>query len=634
MPTVRTYRDAFGPQRPLEPLPAVRRNPYQVVQLETPGPRPTPSAEALGSAFGEAMGRIGAEWYGQMELRHSQLEAQQGAQLLDTWELNRIDDPEKGLLATVRGEQAHTLLNTVPEEFKETAAKIQEGLKSGRARDAFQRYSGQRELEITRKLQSHVAREEETFAKAQSEATVQTAQAAAVANVLDEQRREREIDRIPQAIQTDATLHGLPQSYVDLKSNIEVSKARGMVVDAMIAKGQDFAAREYFEKYKEQFWGDQRTKFEEKLQLANTETKGSIAAGAVWDELGPKSDDSPANIDQMLDALRKALPDPKIYTAAKQSLEERYNAFNAGKAQRANANESTIWKTVLPALDPKAAPNAQPATLDEVGKMPAYLALTGEQQRDVRNAITNDMEQLKQRGRGDQEWLWRVGSQAWEEQQRARTRREQAESDKTTAAFARYMRMSSPTELMKYSEDQIINMLPTFGTALTERLLATRRSLDTPAKIKKAEIDEDLFNEVANAAGLPAYKSAGTRTQLEDARLGELKTRVLDAISQKEKGGKELSREEKKTLMKDMVDQRVMLNVWGTDPSLPAAAVAPGEAAKAYVPVSQIPTPVRSRMENMIRSNGARITDDKLSRAYAAALRGDDAALQAILNEK
>lgn len=77
--------------------------------------------------------------------------------------------------------------------------------------------------------------------------------------------------------------------------------------------------------------------------------------------------------------------------------------------------------------------------------------------------------------------------------------------------------------------------------------------------------------------------------------------------------------------------KKVRLNVWGTDPERVAATLSTDERGKAYVPIDQIPANNNQSIRADIVAKGKEATDDKIQRAYAAALIGDRALYDSIL---
>ena len=64
------------------------------------------------------------------------------------------------------------------------------------------------------------------------------------------------------------------------------------------------------------------------------------------------------------------------------------------------------------------------------------------------------------------------------------------------------------------------------------------------------------------------------------------------------------------------------------------AAMTADQRAKAYVPIDRIPPGRAQAIRELFATGGGQATDDRIQRAYAAALAGDEARLAAILKER
>jgi hypothetical protein len=86
--------------------------------------------------------------------------------------------------------------------------------------------------------------------------------------------------------------------------------------------------------------------------------------------------------------------------------------------------------------------------------------------------------------------------------------------------------------------------------------------------------------------------------------------------------------------MTRVIDRKVMINEWGRDPEKIAALVPIGDRGAAYVPLSRIPRENVARLKHLMRLNGVMVTDDRLQRAHAAALLGDEAQWKQLIGER
>jgi hypothetical protein len=104
--------------------------------------------------------------------------------------------------------------------------------------------------------------------------------------------------------------------------------------------------------------------------------------------------------------------------------------------------------------------------------------------------------------------------------------------------------------------------------------------------------------------------------------------RRIDIAQQQAK--RTLTREEKAKLMHEEVDNKVMLDVWGTDPSKPVSTVRGDDMEKAYVMVgeeqvklSSIPAEDRAQIMRSRMARGLPVTEADIAKTW---VRGRSAA--------
>jgi hypothetical protein len=588
MPTVRNYG---GPRVETQALPGVRRT-------------AAPTEETFGKSGGDKLLKVGLALYEDEILRQDQVAVLEADRKLSDWELRRMHDPREGALAR-RGKDAFGLPDTIGQEFDKAVGEIRQGLTTERQRIAFDRHAESRRNDIRKTLSRHVFNEVRKFDDAETENYLKNAQQAALVNYHDPERISIELERQRAAIVDFSARHGLGTEYVKQKTAQAVSHTHVGVIQRMLANGQDGMAEKYFNAVKSEIAGDDIAQVEKALAVAVTEGAGMRAADDIWQQIGPKNDIAPVNLDVMVEEVKKRHSnDPKLIKAATAALKERAAIHNGAQKERAEANEAAVWSAVA---------NGQ--SLNNVRRMPEYLALPGSAQERVKNHIVD---------------------RAFSMSQRARTLETQADADRSKRYFAAYLTYSNPETLHAMSENEIMSLLPVLGNELTGRLMEKKRSFMKSADaVRAATIDDDLFKQAADRAGLEPYATKhGSDKEERDARLGRLKNHVetLIDIEQRAKG-RVLTREEKAVIMQSEIEKKVMLDVWGRDPVLPAAAVKPDQAGKAYVPLDQVPPEVVTQAVNYLRSIGrvplgisdqaaARRMRARIERAYGARLTG------------
>jgi hypothetical protein len=91
------------------------------------------------------------------------------------------------------------------------------------------------------------------------------------------------------------------------------------------------------------------------------------------------------------------------------------------------------------------------------------------------------------------------------------------------------------------------------------------------------------------------------------------------------KGGKDLTADEKQTIVDRVVMDKVYVDEWGTDPQKPLALVTPEEMSKAYVrvngrnvPVSSVPQTDRRQIVRALQATGQQPTEQAIVEMYLA----------------
>jgi hypothetical protein len=299
----------------------------------------------------------------------------------------------------------------------------------------------------------------------------------------------------------------------------------------------------------------------------------SAASTAVWEQLGPKRDEDPINEDLMVRALEaKFVGDPQKSHLAIASLKEKVAAHDKGTKERRDANLSNVWKASLAG-----------AGIAQIVASPEYAAMDGNTQRQVK-------EHLEDRS-------WTLSRRAKE-----------VSDDKKAAQHELYWRYSQPEVLDGMTDNAVTALYPSLGVELTDKLMATKRNLEKPAKLAEAKIDQDDFNHFARAAGLKP-EAKGDR-----ANLGEIKYQVENAIDAEQQAKKRvLSREEKAKIMKrglvevDVQVHRSFLNV-----DLGKTTTKKRIFDVQYPGNISIPKADRDKIAGDLSSRGLPVTDDNI----------------------
>lgn len=144
----------------------------------------------------------------------------------------------------------------------------------------------------------------------------------------------------------------------------------------------------------------------------------------------------------------------------------------------------------------------------------------------------------------------------------------------------------------------------------------------SPEKVLEARMDSEDFNTLADRAGLHPFKTG--QSEDEKRALGTLKQAVEQRINYEQQTRKRvLTRDEKQTVMQQVIDNQVMVESWGPDTAKPAAMMAPKELEDAYVMVNKrpvrlkdIPADERLTIIRKRRQYGLPVTEQAIAESW------------------
>lgn len=602
-------------------MPTVSRPVRQVRTAAIPGVRRTAAEtpESLGAGLaraegqtaeaaanlGDVVSRLGVSTYTEIQRQERQrahdvamLEADNA---LTKWTNDRLYNPEGGAL-TKKGKAAQALPEEVDGDFEKTASEIGATLSTPEQRAAFEQLKLRHQIGLDTVLKRHVFAEMTAFEKQELDAKLENTVGTVSANALDPKAAVAALTDGLTALRRSAERLGYGPEELLQRETALTTRAHVGAIEQLLALGNDKAAVAYFEGFKGQIAGDAQAKIVAAIDAGTTAAEGVRSSDQIWNELGPKGESDPVNIDAMETAAREQhKDDPKVLTATLQRLRERKAGVDAGRADRKEAIAGDLWKAV-----------AQGASLSDIQRMPQYLAAPGALQVQVSEHVVDRAEQ---------------------QASRKLTGATRGEQQKEQAGWAMLWHYDDPAVLSKMTDNQVLALLPDLGVDHVNRLMQKKRAYEkSDDTVRAATIDSELFKSVAVGAGMNAY---APKTDVEKADLSQLQNTVEAAIDREQQArGKTLTRDEKEKLTRSIVDQKVYLSVWGSDRERIAALVTtPADRQAAYVPLTKIPAAPLAQYLNYARSLDPRNqgkTDqqlqaeyqDRIQRAYAIRVLG------------
>jgi len=513
---------------------------------------------------------------------------------------------ENGFVNIVGGNAVKQPLSEDYRAKREGVAKqIRDGLGSDTQRIAFDKRARIADRQFDARLYRHVADQSRAYQDVVSEGVMATERASAALNWDQPGQIQMSLLRTDMEIERQARLKGMDDpDVINQQKRIAGTLIHADVIGQMLSQGKDSAAAAYYNQFKSELTPEAIVLLGNKVKSATVDGESIRGADTAWGYLGPKGPDDPVRLDLMETWLRDRYKDnPAEMKSAIADVRSRAVAFKDGVTEMKASNVADVLQQYHDGAD-----------LATLQTMPSYQALDGKAKTEVRDYIV-------QRGRG--------------EQQHARMDAQYREGEKAARGFSTYWELSNPQTLNTLSEKQILAMEPVLGRQLTEDLVKDKRKLNSPESVKAATIDAELFNVVAADVGLKPYEKNNSEDQKE--YLGRLRNEVEAAIDVAQRdSGKALNREEKETLMRKMVDKKVMLDKWSGDTSLPAPIIKPEQRSKIYVPLDTIDGAWLKGAINFMRSAGYAPIDwsdqqikqgmkGRLERAYAISITGGSA---------
>lgn len=461
------------------------------------------------------------------------------------WELEKelFHNPENGAF-TRRGKDAMPALDEAMTQYRAGIDKITNGLTSERQRGIFKERSQSRRIALEGQVEGYVAGEIRSYTDTQYQAALDkiTEQSALVFDNPDQlatlQADKRKI------IETYGQQFSIDGDELEKQIRAESSKSHSVVLSRMLAKGFDVTAKAYFTAHEKEMTAGDRAEVERTIFRATTDGKAMRGAKAVWDTMKPMDINQPIRLADMDEVLRKQfIEEPDVLKFAMQDLRTYVDAFNYQHQQLTASNSAEALGAFNNGL-----------SRAEVIRMPQYLALRGDKQNELNSYMADRNKTLTDRGR------------------EAQARR----------GFAAYWKYSDPTSLSTMSENEVLALEPTLGQELVTALMNGKRSM-SKGEVKAASIDVDHFKYILRQSDIdPDDEDAA-------ADIGALKFHTENAIEREQTTkGRVLTRDEKSVIMTKIINDTVLIEKWGRDPSKIMATLTYDERGRAYVPIATL----------------------------------------------
>lgn len=561
-----------------------RLNAPQVTPNALPNARFTVRmSDAPYRALGEAINQVGQTVdtiYREQKDKADALAVMEADRKLSEWENRRIYDAEQGAL-NVKGRDAMALPDTVLPDLDTTIGEIEAGLANDEQRLAFRRMAIARRTDVDRLLQRHVAREFEAYDAAATDAYLANSVEAAAANYTNPERIAVELDRQRAALLSRAARTGEAAEVTQQKLAAFTSNTHVAVIGRMLAAGEYRGAREYLEANRDDIAGTAMADVEKAVRAGGVRAESQAQADAIM----AQHTDRTAAL-----AAARAIDNPEVRDAVVQRVNARFDEMRAIEVERRQQAE----RDAADIIERTGSVDEVPVTLWDQLDASTRRALEV-RSRQVRSGVEPVQD--------DRRWY--------------------EFTQKTPDEIAA---MNLYTELRPYVDDQHWDRAVAMQREIVE---AKRGNQDAAARLTSTLTFKDRLANTLVAAGM--FKKATGLKGDEAARFSRLETEAARLVQLREQElGRKATGNEIQEVIDQMVLQKVVIDRGFFSPARERLLAELADEDLAHI---QVPDDFRGRFENLARSMDRMVTPDKIVRAYVAAVRGDDAAVMAILQE-
>lgn len=454
--------------------------------------------------------------------------------------------------------------------FTKARERYVQGLANDRQRQAFLQRLEPTRRSTLRTISGFEEKERaDSFLKA-SEARTNVAIRTAAGNAHDWEivgAQRAEIERQARAVQAER--RWTPEQYQDYLDS-KLTAFHKEVMQALTSKPETRAlAKKYFEKFEKDIPGDVRAE----LGKQAVEAGQKAAVMAAVDEVvkGAKFETdrrAPIQLNTLEGQLREKFKnDPDGYTMASAQLRSRVAAVKDERAQETNALEAGVANLLLNKVPPmKALDSPEMARLsaadpEKANSWRLHLMREAESAANRAAALAaKDYTNLKRQ----EEMFWRNN-------------------------FVAYQNLWDPARIAaEPSRDRFIAEAAKFGPEKGSQLIARYDAFHADGKkLVAATIDKQLFEAVADRAGLKPFDPKKDENERRELAVLQMRVEAIIDQEQRKAGNKELTREAKEAIMKREIANEVIVKgrLYGADVK-PVFKLREGEEARIAVPTA------------------------------------------------
>lgn len=529
------------------------------------------------------LGQIGAERAAKKKKDADATAIMEADRKISEWENRNLYDAETGGF-NVLGKDAMGLPERLLPDLDKTISEIETGLANDDQKIAFRRMAIARRSDVDRGLENHISKQIQVYEEQENQAYVDNAIEAAAANYENPERIATEIDRIEMAYTARAARTNEAPDVTKRLIEDATSKAHVGVINRMLGQGRYSWAKEYMKANKDDI-----------SATVIDEVEKAVRTGTIREESQDHADTimakNPKDRTAALADARK-INDPEVQEATVDQINQRYNEINQAREETRRNLINDAQQLISNGGTVNDIPPGQ------------WNQLTKEDRANLRA--------LQERGE------WYQDDKRWYDFM---------QTDPEVVA-----KMNLYTEVRPYVDDQHWDMALRMKQSILDSKKGNSTDYTTTLNFQERLKNSMVENGVFDADIISGGKAVTDSEKERYARIESEASMALAAF-ETEKARKATPQEQERIIDEIALKQVYVARPWQTDKQKLAVEIQEDEYGKVYVPIKNIPKAEQVELRNLAQSYGRAATEDKIERAYGAALMGDAAAVRAIMAE-
>ena len=544
----------------------------------------------FGAAGGEALQNVGkdaADYAQYLKQKNDSLAVTAGMNQLSDKVNDLLSNPDTGLLNR-KGKDSLTVPQDFQKGYEQAAGDVMNGMSNLSQRSAFAAMAASERRYSQMRIDTHIASEMQQFQDQTYKAAIMNAQNRAITSNGDPDVVSGALGQIGALVRAQSHAQGWSEDTTQYMLAQAQSDVHEGVIQNMLTAGNAKQAQSYYDAVKGDISGSEQNKIQAALKVGVVRNEATSQAQKIIA-------DNPGDLAAQIKAADK-VDDPDIHDEVVRQISNHDELLQRAQQDQKKQDMQTADTIVNSGKGFNAIPPAIVARMT-TQEFKGY--------HEAANYVASGVEP-------PQNWA------KWTD---------------FTADFAKNPTSIAGQNLMTTIRPYVDN--EHYNQAVDMQKAAIQATQGDKTKLTALQDPMERFNNTVFPVAFPSQDSATKLTGADKARYGQLLSTVQNDISTQElQLGRKLTPVELQKTMDDFVHEQVFVHhTFLSDEQKPVAALTKDEQGNAYVPLAQIPPARLTGIQNYIQSVGAKPSDDKVQRIYAAAILGDDEAIKQIAQE-